>query len=236
MKKSLILGLLGLAASVAASFGQGTINLDNYNFGTATVTYGQGNIPANGVSGAAGGVGSGLQAGWTMGLYYVVGAPAIGADPNPNPVGDPSTFTGGLALGTGTGSTAAFASSTFGTPGKALASFGFAVPGTSAAGGDTVTLEVVAYNGASYAASGFRGHSAPFTLVTSVNTAQSPTAVGTAMSSFGVFIVPEPSVFALAGLGGDHLVTKLKTQSERPMPKQSPHTSELAKLPSKHTK
>ena len=45
----------------------------------------------------------------------------------------------------------------------------FAIPGTAVGGGDTVTLEIIAYSGASYANAAYRGHSAAFTLSTSAN-------------------------------------------------------------------
>jgi len=207
MKKSLILGLLGLAATAATTLGQGTIFLDNYFTGGPNITYGEAGVPQNGVGGSAGTVGGAINAaGWTMGLYYVVGSPVIGADPNPKPIGDPSTFSGGLVLGTGTGSTASLYTSSGNTPGQGFSGGFFAVPGTSAAGGTTITLEVVAYNGATYANSTYRGHSAAFTMAVSSSSSPAPNATGSAMPTFGVFAVPEPSVFALAGLGGAFLM------------------------------
>lgn len=204
MKKSLIIGLLGLATSMATSFGQGVILLDNYNLGPGIVTYGQANEPANGVSGASGTVGTGLLAGWTMGLYYVVGnaTGSVGADPSGT--ADPATLGGGLTLGSGGGSTAAFFTSS-GTPGQALGGAVFAVPGTAATGGDTVTFVLVAYNGASYANAGYRGHSAAFTRPLSANNSPAPNSTGLP-TSFGVFAVPEPSIFALSGLGAAALM------------------------------
>jgi len=203
MKKSLILGLLGLAATVAPSFGQGVIFLSNYNTGGNYITYGA-NVPANGVSGA---VGSGnLNGSWKEGFYYVVGTPVIGADPNPKPTGDPSSFGGGLILATGANSSAVFQTSAFGQAGAAQAGGAYVIPGTSAGGSTIITLETIAYNGADYASSTFRGHSAAYTLAVSANNSPSPIQSGTGMTAFAVNAVPEPTVFALAGIGAAALM------------------------------
>jgi len=206
MKKSLIIGMLALAGTVASTFGQGAIKLDNYNSGGPYVTYGQAGIPANGVSGTAGVLGAGLGAGWTFGLYTVVGNATASVGADASHTADPATLGGGLLLGTGSGSTAPFFTSSFNTPGAAKASSTFIVPGTAAGGGDTITVMLVAYNGADYLSSGYRGHSTAFTLTTSAGNSPSPVLTGGSPSSFGVFIVPEPSVFALAGLGGAFLM------------------------------
>lgn len=196
MKKSLIIGMLGMAVLATQTYGQGFIALDNYD-STASplVTYG----PNTG-----GTVGTGINtAGWTVGIYFAQGgvAGSVGADATGT--ADPSTLGGGLALASGPGSTAAIYTSTFNTPGK------FFTPNTfqaSAAVGSTITLEVVAYNGANYLSSGMRGHSTAFTMTTAAGNAPTPNFVGDSMPTFSVFVVPEPSVFALAGLGGAFLM------------------------------
>jgi len=198
MKKSLLLGILVLGAGAASSYAQGFINLDNYNSSVnPLVTYGSG-VFANGVSGALGTVGAGLNSSWTAGLYYVVGTPSI-TDPAGN--GIPN---GALALGTGAAgtATAVFSTSSFGNLGEFAASSGFNTGGVL---GDTVTVEVIAYDTAagSYANAAFRGHSAPFTIVTEAGNALPPTSlVGNQMTTFAVTAVPEPTTLALAGLGG----------------------------------
>jgi hypothetical protein len=65
--------------------------------------------------------------------------------------------------------------------------------------GGPVTLEVLAFNGASYETSTVRGHSAAFTLPYLALGAQMPPTLD-GMQSFTVMI-PEPSGLALAGLG-----------------------------------
>lgn len=202
MKKSLILGLLGLAATVVPSFGQGVVFLSNYNTGGNYVTYGA-NVPANGVSGANGS--GGVTSSWTEGIYYVVGTPVVPSDPNALNIGDPSVF-GGMTLATGANSTAPFQSSAFGTAGAAQAGGVFVVPGTSAGGGTTITVMTVGYSGSDYASSLFRGHSTPYTLAVSANNSPSPIQTGTGMTAFSVNPVPEPSIFALSGLGAAALM------------------------------
>jgi hypothetical protein len=188
MKKSILLAI-GVAAGMT-SYGQGAIKLDTYNTYGPYVTYGAG---SDGVLGAK--VGST----YTMGLYYVIGNVAIGADPTGIAV--PSTLSGGLVLGTGLGSTAQFA--TAGAPlGAAYANDAYNVPGTVATGGTTVTFEIVAYNGSTYANSTDRGHSVAFQLVTSDSSSPTTVKTGSAMPAFTVLPVPEPSTLALAGLGG----------------------------------
>jgi hypothetical protein len=198
MKKSLLLGIVSLAATAATSFGQGVIFLDNYNVTGGIITYGAG-VPANGVSGANGSQGTGLLAGWTIGLYFAVGNVATG-DSAGN--GLPS---GLLAAATGANSTAVSYTSAFNSPGQFAAPGVWVVPGTLSTGGQTLTAEVVAWSGASYASATYRGHSAPFTMTTSSSSSPAPNSVGPSFTSFSVSSVapvPEPSTLALAGLGG----------------------------------
>jgi len=201
MKKSLLLGIAGLAIAGSA-FGQGTIYLDNYaqNSGliNAGVKYGAG-VPANGVSGALGTVGAGLSSAWTVGLYFVTGTPSIN-DPAGN--GIPASP---LNLGTGGGSTTQVANAAAGgTPGAFFASGVF---NTGLAVGTTITMELVAYNtsAGSYANALYRGHTAPFTITTVLGTAVPPAYTPASFGTFSVTSVapvPEPSTLALAGLGG----------------------------------
>jgi hypothetical protein len=201
MKKSLIIGLLGMVCSAGSSFGQGIIRLDNYNTSGPYVTYGSPGIPANGVSGTSGIVGGGLKQGWTLGLYYVVGDVTSSIIFVPSGSADPSTLGGGLVLGAGNGSTAAFASLGVGSfPGAAISGSAFSVPGTSESGGDTITIMMVAYSGSGYANAVWRGHSSAFIMPTSAANSSAPNPVGRYMLGFAV--VPEPSVWVLACMSG----------------------------------
>lgn len=190
MKKSIILGMLSVGLSVASSVGQGVIMLDNYNTGGPNILHG---------AGSTGTAGNAVGAGWNVGLYYAPGS-VLGMSAGNDLIGGP------FVLGTGIGSTAAMSTSTFGTDGQFLAGAGFLIDPAGPAGGATFTVVLVAYNGASYADSLYRGHSAAFTIATSANTSSSPNAVGGFMQGFNVSIVPEPSTFALAGLGSAALL------------------------------
>ena len=194
IKKSLMLGIVSLAAGLATAYGQGWITLDNYESGGAPVIYGA-NVPANGVSGA---FGSGyLNGNWTVGLYFVGGttglSQAAGSD-----MPDSS-----LALGTGTGSTTTFASPQVGS----LWGFYNSIPSFNSGSilNTTITLEVVVYDTAdgSYANARYRGHSAAFSMPTVPDTSGTPSYNGAYMppGTMVVEAVPEPTTLALGGLG-----------------------------------
>jgi hypothetical protein len=201
MKKSLLIGLLGLSLNVASSFGQGTIFLDNYFTSGPDVRYGTPGIPANGFGGAQGTPGTGLLAGWSMGFYYALGDVRGSIVPDPTGMLIPSGLGSALVLATGAGSTAEFFTSSFGTAGEGFSSSFFGVPGTAAAGGNTITMMVVAYAGSDYATAGSRGHSDAFVMTTSASTSSNPNQVGNYMPAFSVN-APEPSSFALMGMSG----------------------------------
>jgi len=210
MKKSLILGLLGLAATAMTTFGQGSIILDNYNTSGPYITYGQAGVPQNGSSGGNGTVGAPVigapgsaTSPWTVGVYYALGDITGTVAADPSHVANPTTL-GAFTQGTGNGTSAFIDNNTTGVAGAYLAGSTFLIPGTLPTGGSTVTLMIVAYSGATYNASNYRGHSAAFTVTTTAFNATSPTQTGAPNASgFGVFIaVPEPSVLALSGIGG----------------------------------
>jgi hypothetical protein len=103
----------------------------------------------------------------------------------------------GFILGTGPGSTAAFYTSTFNTPGTFLASTYLAIAGNP---GDIITAMVVAYDGPTYQLTTHRGHSPAFVMPLASFLSPWNSSVGSYMSGFQVGM-PEPSTFALAGLG-----------------------------------
>jgi hypothetical protein len=197
MKKSTVLGILGLAVAAASAFGQGYITLDNYMSGTdPIITYGAG-VPLNGVSGALGTVGAGLNNAWTVGLYWAPGTLALY---DPAGCGMPNAS---LILGTGVGSTAAVAGfEVFGCPGyySSISAFN-----TGSTANTTITLEIVVYDtaGGSYAAASYRMHSAAFTMPTFAATSPYPICVGDYMpGTLSLLLIPEPTALALAGLAG----------------------------------
>jgi len=188
MKRTVIalaIGLVGTVVSTLSTNAQGFVVLDNYASSGQIVTYG---------AGSGGTLGTGISSAFTVGVYYGLGTVSVSADPTG--IADPSTL-GAIVLGSGPGATTPVLSN----PGYFSSTSSFNVGGSA---GGTVTLEIVAYNGASYAASTVRGHSTAFQIADVANTAPVPAYVGTSMPGFSVFAVsvPEPTTFALAGLGG----------------------------------
>jgi len=198
MKKSIALAIVGLAAAGSPAWGTGVILLDNYDSYGPYVTYGPG---GNGV------VGTGLNSSYTAGIYYALGNVLSLVTPDPSGFANPPTLYAGFNLATGTGSTATFGA--FGTPGTFRSPQGFAITGNP---GDTITAMVVAYNGASYSSSSYRGHSLAFTMPLSAATDPNPNEVGNYMQGFSVPI-PEPAILALGGLGGLALLLLRRKQS-----------------------
>jgi hypothetical protein len=203
MKRALFIGLFIVSVVACRSAGQGIISLDNYYSIGPNVHYGSPDIPRLGVNGGvAPGPAEGLISGWTMGFYYTLGNVTGSVASDPTQIADPSTLGGNLNLAIGTGSTALFWVSGGVEPGEGVASSFFVVPGTSAGGGDTITVIVTAYSGVDYVSAPYRGHSNPFTMMTSAAGTQWPNKTGTYMSSFSVYDVPEPTMFAFAVLFG----------------------------------
>lgn len=189
MKKAIILAALGVAATAATSKADGFVTFSSYGAndaaGATTTLYGL-NGPL-------------LGAGYTAALYY-----ALGSVSDPVNFGSDSSLISiptGLTLYTGVNATAGYASS---------APDGYFNGGTVQIPGYTtgaITFEVVAYSGADYTSSLFRARSGSFTMNNLPTTFLAPapylgdSANGQAMPNFFIPI-PEPSTFALLGLGG----------------------------------
>jgi hypothetical protein len=179
MKKSIFIAVLGVAASVASSYGQGYIAFNSYSANTgngAIALAADGVTPLNG---------------YTADLYFALGtvtdpvngdwkSPVSGAFTDVGLVG--VTYANGYIFG----------------PTAIL-------PGYSTG---PISFEVVAFNGSSYLdpSTTFRGRSGAFTESTIANSASSPVTFfgdnGPGMPNFQVAPVPEPTTLALAGLGG----------------------------------
>ena len=212
MKKSLLFGVIGLAAGMSTAMGQSVsvIYLDNYFSGSnLPITFGYGGVPVNGVSGAVATPGTPLNSAWTVGLYFAIANGTI-VDP-----ASPAMPASPLALGTGTGSTVNFASPNVGgTPGYFSSSDPFI---TGLAPNTTITVEIVVYDAAasSYASAGIRAHSDPFTMTTVAGNAIQPNSVGDHMQPFSIGFdssayvpvpTPEPTTLMLSGLSGLSLI------------------------------
>lgn len=167
---------------MATSYGQGYISLDNY---TAFAGGGGNGLILNS--------GNGITGGFTVGLYF-----AVGAVPGDATSGN-GLVSSDLGLGSGAGSTTPFFGA--GTPGLFLAPVYF--QGVASSTASVLTVEIVAYDGADYASSLTRGHSSAFNITTAFGTSFVPS-VGDLMTTFSVAPVgpvPEPTTLALAGLG-----------------------------------
>lgn len=190
MKKSLVLGILGLAVGAVASYGQGVVYLDNYLVsGAPIVSYG-----------AALGGGA-LPAGFTAAIYYDLTANAnitgsVAADPTGMAL--PGDLNPALVLATGPGSTAPFIGSGYFYSG---ASF-LVQPLAATPAQSSYTFMIVAYNGSSYDTSTVRGHSTAFYLQDAAPSVPFGGDLGQAFSVFAANPVPEPATMALGALGG----------------------------------
>jgi len=204
MKRKILASIIGIAASLAvtSAHAQGRIALDNYNTYGPDVVYGggankmAGTTTGAGIQNSAAANGSAGALTWKMGFYWALGdvTASVGSDAS----GFGTSSFSGLTLGTGTGSTTTL----FALPGRMTPVADFSVPGYVSG---PVTLEIIEYSGADYASSQYRGHSAAYTISPATGTGFA-TLTGVGMSSFGVFAVPEPSTFALAGLGAAALL------------------------------
>lgn len=189
MKRSFVLGILGLATAAVTSYGQGVIWLDNYQSSGPQVYFG---------SPLGGGL---LPAGFTAGLYY---------DPTPNeniigsialdPLGwaIPTSLNPALVLATGLGSTAPFIGYGYFTAGAPF----LIQPDPATPPQSSYTIMLVWYNGADYASSTIRGHSYPVYIQDTDPSEPLGADIGNFFpSGFIVYPIPEPTTLALTGLG-----------------------------------
>jgi len=198
MKKVLVAAIIGLAA-IASVKAQSFVTL--YNYGTpsaGSIRYG---------TGSGGTVGQGVVAasGFTVGLYWASGNVVSAVDAF---TGGASTQGGqnigslvgsGLSIATGAGATVAL-----GPDGAGIYDSTQSAILNPSGGAGTYTLVLVAYNGASYETSSIRGHSGAFTMNAYAPPTTADENIHTGLfAPAGGFAVaaPEPSTFALAGLG-----------------------------------
>lgn len=182
MKKTLVLGILGLALGSATLQAQSTIELGNYvggNFISTPITYAASGVPA-------GSEGDAIGSGFSVTAYY-------------------STDSGATWIQVTGQSTGAF----FGTDGDSGSGAGYFYVGfptlATATPGVAVQMYLVAYNTVTvggYAPGQIVGQSAVFSITpVAPDAATIPTLADTTYAGFTVAIIPEPSTFALAGLG-----------------------------------
>ncbi|MGH7990254.1 MAG: PEP-CTERM sorting domain-containing protein [Limisphaerales bacterium] len=189
MKKSIILGILGLAVGVASSYGQGAVFMDNYISSGPFLTFS---------SDLGGGL---LTTGYTVGLYYGPANTDISGSvlADPSNVADPLALDASFTLATGVNSTAPILGSGAFSGGSFLIQ---PAAGTVSVPQNSYTLMVVAYNGADYDDSSIRGHSTPFYVEDAATDTTFGADIGSSgLQAFSVYTVPEPTTLALAGLG-----------------------------------
>ncbi|HWC59104.1 MAG TPA: PEP-CTERM sorting domain-containing protein [Verrucomicrobiae bacterium] len=198
MKKTLVAAILGIALNITTSHGQGYIVMQSYDlvgpFPGTPVFSGVGYTPGGPYVGAASGFKADL-------LYSLTGAPASfvlaagsqtsfyvnGGVPSQDG-GSPTTDGAGIFIGPTV-----------------------IIPGYTSG---PVTFIVEAYNGANYGQPGFyNGQSAPFVIPSLVTDPALPPGnilniIGTTPTGLQPFVlvVPEPSIFALAGLSAAGLM------------------------------
>lgn len=202
MKKSLVLGFLGLAAGAVSSYGQGAIFLDNYLLSTDNPVYEHTFLGT-----------FLLPAGYTVGLYYdptanqnIAAAVNAAEAADPFEESDPHSLNAALVAATGPGSTAPIYSMPA-LAGYFSASSSFLIqPGATVPAQSSYTIMLVAYNGATYDTSIFRGYSAAVYIQDAAPSIAQGGDIGEAFPAntplFTIFVTPEPGTLALAGLGG----------------------------------
>jgi hypothetical protein len=197
MKKALLASLLGIALNVTSSHGQGYIIMENYQLVNGTTPVFSGVKYAAG-SGAVSGQYVGAASGFKSDLLF--------------------SLNGGTTYTLASGSQTAFFSGSHDGGAPTTDGAGSFIGGTVTIPGYTsgsILFEVRAFNGASYGLSGFyNGISDPFTI----NSLQTNPALpaddllqlngGTTPTGLQSFVVavPEPTVFALAGMGAAALM------------------------------
>jgi hypothetical protein len=189
MKTIFVLSILALMISRSPSFGQGSIQFDNYNLNEGIgfrTTYGVG------IAGYP--TGFGLTSDWTAGLLYSL--TPISETATTSPADAAASLNGAWSVASIT------AQYGFGLPGF-FNGPSFVLPG--GVEGQIVYFEVIAfqtgtagaYSAAQYANSTIRGHSAAFTgvLYGIAGTMDN-------MGTFQVFAVPEPGILGIVVFGG----------------------------------
>lgn len=193
MKKTLVAAIIGLCAS-ASVMAQGRVSLESYLSGNyPTITYG---------AGSGGTVGVGIDTSFHVGLFYSLTGGLSFSDAT----GIAAPTGNGWTLATGTGAVAPIYDA---LPGLYGGVPDFTIPGwidpaVQSPGNGPISVVVIAYNGPDYASATIRGHSAAFNMSPGTGANQAPytgLAQGSGFQVLPVAAVPEPSTFALAGLG-----------------------------------
>jgi hypothetical protein len=196
MKKSILLAVLGMGASVASSSADGFIVFSSYNaiIYNPTTYYGTDSL---------------IGSPYVAELYYAIGLTSDPVDENSvaSIISAPSPA---FTLYTGVNGVAAYDNS-----GDAVGEYGLGyfdngvvdIPGyPSSYLNPYITFEVVAFDGSSYSSSADRGRSGSFIMDGLSPGVPSPITFfggnGETMPAFVVASAPEPSTLVLTGVGG----------------------------------
>jgi len=199
MKKLLVASILGLSAVASTSYGQGLIHFANYfSSSSPLITYASANVPAGKANLA---VGSSFQAQ----LGYFIGSTA-----------DPLQLTWLTFVNGGNSSPVVFGLGNTVNDGDAGLGAGWfdggsvSIPGINAGNAGNITFAVRVFNGGSWAAGTVEGQSSLFTggaqATSSSPVPDLPQGGWQNFTVTNVAAVPEPSMFALAGLGSAALL------------------------------
>jgi hypothetical protein len=181
MKRILIAAILGIAAS-ASTYAQGWIQLNTWyvdSYSGAPVLYGN--------AGSGGTVGMPIGGNYNVQVAYFVGTGIV------DPAG-PGDLLASWLLDAAIRPEIFDATGEFGDP------VVYTLPNYPSTGGVPVQLELLVFTGSSYASSTIRGHSAAFSLSSAAVGTQYPPLMDD-LRSFSIYLIPEPSGLALAGLG-----------------------------------
>jgi hypothetical protein len=184
MKRTLVAIILGMAALAPKAQADGYIHFDNYIQSYTAVTFSTGDAVSDG---------------FTAGLYWALSSSQSASAQNAAMAGDGW-------LGTIPTLSLSDATTPIGSGGGLPPGFFSSPTAVALSGADnqSVTLVVVAYNGATYESSTVRGHTAAFEM-TAIAFPNIPLECGPFMPAL-VVPVPEPSMFAVAGLGAAALM------------------------------
>jgi hypothetical protein len=188
MKRKLVAAVLGIAASlslVGSAHAQGHVLFNTYGITTdARVNYG---------AGTSGAVGSPVSTSFSAGLWYFLGTASLAAGGGAGDTLPVGWEAASVSVPVGVNTVAGYVNG----PVVNIADY---VSGP-------ITFSIASWDGSSFTgATTARGHSTGFTLA-SIATGNTPAdELGAGASAFAVLPVPEPSIFALSGLGAAALM------------------------------
>ena len=193
-------------ADIAHVYGPGTVpSLSLIGFGSSDTPAGAVNFSGSGMA-LIGASGSGGKYGYATTFAQLIGADGSNqAESSLVPVGQTTTFRSGTGLGFIAGITSTLSGSPAVSSAAPFATFEIVAWDNSSGNYATWTQAKVAWLAGTIAA----GHSAAFNVSAiggGLNIPPNLNNMGAGVSSFNLYFIPEPSSFALAGLGAAALM------------------------------